>query len=320
VITDEVAFGERTAPHRRELHVHCYRMLGSFHEAEDLVQEVYLRAWRARATFGTSGRDGDNVRAWLYRIATNACLDHLARGAQGEVPHAVEDGPRLSIAAVPWLEPYPDHLLDAAGPEGRAIARESVELAYLAALQVLAPRQRAAVLLRDVLGWTAPEAAAALGLTEGAVTSALQRGRAALRRHGPDPDARPPAPGGDEERALVARFVTALEAYDVAALLALVRADARMTAPPDPRTWDGRAAIAAEAEHGWGAGAPGPARAVVTRANGHPAVAAYVHGPGDAVPRPFVLSVLRFDRGALAELTSFGPGAFAAFGLPAGPA
>ena len=299
--------------HRRELHVHCYRMLGSFDEAEDLVQDTLLRAWRSWSRF-----DGVALRPWLYRIATNACLDFLARKARREVPLTP------AVAAVPWLQPYPDRLLAEAGAEAEAVddvvvGRETVELGFLAALQALSPRQRAVLVLRDVVGWSAPEAASALGLTVAGVNSTLQRARATLRRHRPPSreDWAPLASPSEGERRLVERFVAACERYDVAAMVALAREDVRMVALPQGDTWEGRDAFAAETEEGFGPGAPGVLRCLVTRANGRPAVAAYLR-PWDATThRPFVLSVLHEQDGQLVELVSFHTDEFTAFGLPA---
>ena len=176
---DEPAFNALVDRHRRELHVHCYRMLGSFDDAEDLVQETFLRAWDKRDTFA-----GTALRAWLYRIATNACLDALRRNAR-RVPALT------SFAEVPWLQPYPDRLLDElpspdAGPDALLVAKETVELAFLAVIQLLPPRQRAVLLLRDVLGWPASDTAAALEMTVPAANSALQRARTTLEERLPE--------------------------------------------------------------------------------------------------------------------------------------
>src|SRR5215218_4508344 len=176
---DEAAFAALVEPHRRELQVHCYRMVGSLEDSEDLVQETFLRAWRRRTTF--EGRS--SFRAWLYRIATNACLDALQR-----TPRVVAAGAIQPLAEVPWLQPFPDHLLEElptsdAEPEAEVVAKETIELAFIAAIQLLPPRQRAALICRDVLGWSAAESAALLDVTVPALNSALQRARATLKEH-----------------------------------------------------------------------------------------------------------------------------------------
>ena len=228
---DEQAFAARVEPHRRELHVHCYRLLGSFEEAEDLVQEAFLRAWRRRETY--EGRA--SVRAWLYRIATNACLD------------ALDKRPRRPSAngEIAWLQPYPDELLEQLpdrreGPEGVALAKETVELAFIAAIQHLAPLPRAVLVLRDVLGCSAKETARLLETTEASVNSALQRARAGLRESLPaDREewqyaAEPTA----AERELLARYVERSERADAEGLAALMHEDVRFSMPPDARRLD----------------------------------------------------------------------------------
>jgi RNA polymerase sigma-70 factor (ECF subfamily) len=307
---DERAFAELTAARRRELHVHCYRMLASFDEAEDAVQETLLRAWR--------GRDGladGQPRAWLYRIATNVCLDLLrARSRQAK---ALE-----SMADVPWLQPYPDELLDevspAAGqPEQAAVGRETIELAFLAALQVLPPRQRAALLIRDVLGWPARETATLLDTSVAAANSALQRARSVLREHLPpersDWRARPAGPA---ERELLAEFIEAHERLDAAAIVRIASADIRVTMPPMPYRFAGLDAMLSLLDR---ARREGDWRLVPTAANRMPAAASYRRQPGDSQFRPFKLDVLRIEDGAIAEITTFGPGLFSAFGLPPEP-
>jgi RNA polymerase sigma-70 factor (ECF subfamily) len=316
VAGDAAAFDELITRYRRELHVHCYRMVGSFDDAEDLVQDAVARAWAGRSGFDGSAR----FRAWLYRIATNVCLDFLRASRRRAavvddrpVDDAAEPSPP-SLAAMPWVQPYPDHLLDDA-----AVARETIELAYLAALQVLSPRPRAMVVMRYVLGWSAADTAAALGLSVPATNSALQRARGQLRARLPaDRLAWPADPGAAAaESEVVRRFMDACERYDVDQMVALASEDIRLTAPPDPRTWDGRDAYAAETAEGFGPGAPGVLRCLATRANGRPAVADYLRGWDDTTFRPFALSVLRIEDGELAEVTAFAMGSFARFGLPA---
>ncbi len=235
---DESAFAVLVDRHRRELHVHCYRMVGSFEEAEDLVQETFLRAWRKRESF----EGGSWFRAWLYRIATNVCLDALRRKSrQLREVH--------SFAEVPWLQPYPDRLLDEIAPsdtepDALVVAKETIELAYLAAIQLLPPRQRAVLILRDVLDWSANETASLLDTTVAAANSALQRARATLREQLP---ARPSEWSGsepsDQERALLEGFIDAHERADADAAVALVREDIRITMPPYPWCYEGLASL-----------------------------------------------------------------------------
>jgi RNA polymerase sigma-70 factor (TIGR02960 family) len=306
---DEAAFAALVDRHRRELHVHCYRMLGSFEEAEDLVQETFLRAWRRRDSF----QGGPGFRAWLYRIATNACLDELRRSRR-RVPSL------HSFAEVPWLQPYPDRLLDEVAssdsqPDAVVVARETIALTFLAVIQLLPPRQRAVLLLRDVLGWSAGATASALDTSVAAVNSALQRARATLREQLP---ARPSEWSGsepsDQERALLEGFIDAHERADAAAAAALVREDIRITMPPHPWCYDGLAAIAPLLEQGLTE--PGDWRLLPTRANRQPAAASYLRARGDAEFRAFKLDVLRVEGGAIAEITTFDARLFPAFGLP----
>ncbi len=306
---DESAFTALVERHRRELHVHCYRMLGSFDEAEDLVQETFLRAWRGRASF----EGGAGFRAWLYRIATNACLDTLRRNRR-RVPVL------HSFAEVPWIQPYPDRLLDEiapseAEPDAVVVAKETIQLAFLAVIQLLPPRQRAVLILRDLLDWPASETASLLGTSVAAANSALQRARATLREQLP---ARPsewsgPAPS-DEERALLEGFIDAHERADAAAAAALAREDIRITMPPHPWCFDGLAAIEPLLQQGLSE--PGDWRLVPTRANRQPTAASYLRAPGDSEFRAFKLDVLRIEGGLIAEITTFDAHLFPAFGLP----
>jgi len=307
--SSETTFAAHVERHRRELHVHCYRMLGSFDEAEDAVQETFLRAWRGRAGF----EGGPGLRAWLYRIATNACLDALRRSARR--PKTVE-----SFAEVPWLQPYPDALLDEIpsseeGPDAVVVARETIELAFLAVIQLLPPRQRAAVILRDVLGWSAAETAAVLEISVPAANSALQRARATLDEKAPARDVAAAEPT-EEERALLAGFIDAHERGDAAASLALVREDIRVTMPPNPWLFEGRDAIAGLLETAFGPDSPGDWRLVPTRANRMPTAASYLRARGDTEYRAFKFDVLRIEGGAIAEITTFDEHLFPAFGLP----
>lgn len=308
---DEAAFDRLALRHRRELHVHCYRMLASFEDAEDAVQETFLRAWRSRTTF-----DGRSlVRAWLYRIATNTCLDILRRRSR-HVPR------QASMAEVAWLQPYPDRLLDdlastADEPEAVAIERETIELAFLTALQVLPPRQRAALIARDVLGWPASETATILETSVAAANSALQRARATMQTHLPQrrADWSAGAPS-EEERALLDRFIDAHERCDAAAAIAIAAQDIRVTMPPDGLRFDGRDAIAPLLDRAFGPDREGEWRLLPTWANRMPTAASYLRRPADTLFRPFKLDVLRIEQGAVAEITTFGMRLFPWFGLP----
>lgn len=309
---DEQAFAVLAERHRRELHVHCYRMLGSFTDAEDVVQETLLRAWRARDTV----EPGSNHRAWLYRIATNACLDAIRRTRR-------ELTTLSSFAEVSWLQPYPDRMLDAAAPgeqepDAVVVAKETVELTFLATVQLLPARQRAVLILRDILGWPADETAEALGLTVAAANSALQRARATLQ--GRLPARRGEWAAGDPsaaDRALLARFIDAHERQDATAAVALLREDIRVTMPPHPFRYDGIAAVAGLITRALAPGSMGDWRLVPTGANRMPAAASYLRAPGEDAYRAFKLDVLRAEGGLIAEITTFDTGMFPAFGLPA---
>ncbi|QXC60723.1 RNA polymerase subunit sigma-70 [Aquihabitans sp. G128] len=246
VAGDERAWARVVGRHHRELHVHCYRMLGNFEEAEDTVQEVFLRAWRKRDAFD----GGPHLRAWLYRIATNACLDVLRKKRRRVAAHG-------SYAEVGWLQPYPDRLLDEVvastddEPDEVAVARETIELAYLAALQVLPARQRAALILRDVLGWTAAETADALETTVPAANSALQRARATLQQELPRSRSEwTTAEPSEADREVLARFIDAHQRGDAEASVALATADIRITMPPYPMVFEGLDGFAPPARTG----------------------------------------------------------------------
>ncbi len=295
------------ALHRRELHIHCYRMVGSFDEAEDLVQETFLRAWRARETF----RGDAGLRAWLYRIATNTCLDALRAGKR-RPPSA------SSFAEIPWIQPYPDRLLDEIAPredepDAVLVARETIELAYLAVIQLLPPRQRAVLIVRDVLGWSAAETAEALEMSVAAANSALQRARATLDEQLPARDAAPADPTA-EERALLERFIDAHERADAALAMELSREDIRITMPPYPMVYVGRDVIRPLMERGLTDA--GTWRLVATSANRMPAAACYLREPGATGFRAFKIDVLRMEGGRIAEITTFNADLFEAFGLP----
>ena len=305
---DEPAFAGLAERHRRELHVHCYRMLGSFEDAEDAVQETLLRAWRRRETF--EGRA--TVRAWLYRIATNACLDLLAKRR----PRAATGG------EVPWLQPYPDRLLDELRaddvdePENVVVRQETIELAYVVAIQHLAPRPRAVLILRDVLGWPAKDVAEALGDSVNSVNSALQRARAGMREHLPAQRQDWTASDADvATRELVRRFAEASVATDLEALAAMLREDVRCSMPPTQGLVVGRDAVLAD----WTAdGFPDLVglRGVPTSANRQPAIAYYLWQEQVDAYLPLTIDVLRIADGAVAEVTIFGAEHFPRLDLP----
>jgi RNA polymerase sigma-70 factor (TIGR02960 family) len=305
---DESAFTDLTERHRRELHVHCYRMLASFDEAEDAVQETFLRAWRSRDSF-----DGSSLfRAWLYRIATNVCLDTIRRRSR-RLPMIG------SIAEVPWLQPYPDAMLDEAAPtddepDAVVVERETIELTFLVALQRLPPRQRAALIARDVLGWPASETATLLDTSVAAANSALQRARATMQEHLPARRAEWTAgESSAAERALLASFIDAHERGDAALAISIAAQDLRITMPPAPYLFEGLESIAPLLQN---ALRDGEWRLVPTMANRMPTAASYLRQPGDSVFRAFKFDVLRIEDGKIAEITTFGSALFPAFGLP----
>ncbi|ETK37622.1 sigma-70 family RNA polymerase sigma factor [Microbispora sp. ATCC PTA-5024] len=308
--------------HRGELTGYCYRMLGSPFEAEDAVQETFLRAWRVLDRYDESR---GSARTWLYRIATGICLDML-KGAQRRA-RAVDLGPASAPgpdigAPLPdgaWVLPVPDGrvLPEGGDPAEIAVARETVALAFVAALQRLPPRQRAVLILRDVLCWQAAEVAGLLGVTVASVNSGLQRARAALATAG-EPGAEPYRPLDEGQRRLLARYVEAFERYDVEALVALLHEDATMSMPPFAWWLSGRADIRAALVHS--AGPCAGSRLVPTAANGMPAFGHYLPD-GDGGHRPFALVVLEVREGRVAGLTSYldGPRLFPLFGLPPSP-
>lgn len=307
------AFEAVVGRYRRELELHCYRMLGSHEDTEDVVQETLLRAWRRRETF--AGRS--TVRAWLYGIATNACLDSLEKRTRRLLPPAVT-GPADPLAAPPptseigWLEPYPDLLLDEIadtgdGPHETIVARETIELAFLVAIQHLPPRQRAVLILRDLLGWSAREAATMIDTSVIAANSALQRARETLAQHLPERRtdwARPETPDA-LELSLLERYMAAWDRTDLNGLAALLADDARLTMPPTPAWYDSRDAIRAFlATNPLAPSAPRHIH-VPTRANRQPAFGVFVAGADHARPRPIGVSVLRLAGGLIAEIDVF---------------
>jgi RNA polymerase sigma-70 factor (ECF subfamily) len=293
-------------------------MLGSFDESEDLVQETFLRAWRARERFGADGRVA--FRAWLYRIATNACLDVLRRRPRRVMPEQLvpatdPDAPIPDPADLPWLQPYPDRLLP--GPDELVIARETLELGFMAAIQHLPPRQRAVLILRELLEWPAKETAALLEASVAAVNSALQRARATLRDQlGERADWAPPAGPTQAERELLQRYLDAHERADVDGLAALLREDVRLTMPPHAVWFDGREAVMLAAAKGFDPDF-GELRGAATGANLQPAVGWYLRPPGGPGFQPLALDVLRVRDGRVATITSFVlPELFGELGLP----
>jgi RNA polymerase sigma-70 factor, ECF subfamily len=325
VAGDRLAFERLAAAHRAELHVHCYRMLGSLHDADDMVQETLLRAWRA---LGTLERRG-SVRAWLYKIATNTCLNELRRRPRVVVPAGYQaggPGAPPPAAEVPWLEPYPDRLLAAEhiapDPGDEATRRMTTSLAFLTAVQLLPARQRAVLILRDVLAFSAAEVADLLETTPPAVDSALQRARrridAAARTQPPLGTDAPPAP---EEGRLVERFVAAWERADIDGLVALLAHDAVLAMPPIPAWFRGRDAIGEFFATVPAGGHIDQITLVPTRANGLPALAAYAPDPaGDGQLTAYGVMLFASRGGAITDITGFpGPNLFRWFGLPPTP-
>jgi RNA polymerase sigma-70 factor (TIGR02960 family) len=316
-------FGSNVERHRRELLVHCYRMLGSLPDAEDAVQETSLRAWRYRDSL----KPGMPLRPWLYRVATNTCLDAIARDERRALLGAkadADEGWTGESEDVVWLGPIPDSALEppapsANTPEAKALTRENIELAFLTVIQLLTPQQRAALILCDVLEWSAKDAADLLEVNVPAVNSALQRARARLRERLPSHKlARPAsADGSVAERDLVKKFVAATEAADVRAFESIIREDASFRMPPEPDVAAGRDAIfKLWLDAGFGTERFGRLRCVVTRANMQPAVAAYVCRPGDSTYRAMAVDVLRVEDGLITEIVTFGADTFPLFGLP----
>ena len=322
---DRESFQQLIEPYRRELQVHCYRMLGSFHDAEDLAQETYLRAWRSLATF--DGRS--SIRYWFYRIATNACLNVLAaRPSAGrvlpEMQHpATEQMPdREPASDIAWLEPYPDSALDgiaddAPGPEARYEMSEAVHLAFLAVIQLLPPRQRAALLLSDVMGWSAADTARLMDSSVASVNSALQRARATLNARLPSGPPRALVGANEQQRLLLERYVRAWESSDVNGFAALLREDAVMSMPPWPQWYLGREAIRTFFAWATRLAGRGPFRLMPTAANRQPAFAFYSRWQG-AEWRFHSVQVLMLADDEVATMTSFVvPSLSLAFGLPA---
>ncbi len=317
---DEDAFGELMEPYRQELRLHCYRILGSLQDAEDQLQETLLAAWRGLEDF----EERASLRSWLYRIATNRCLNALRdrKRRPQEVPSMFEPPEPTRMAEPVWLEPYPDVLLEgladtAPGPEVRYDTRESVGLAFVAALQQLPPRQRAALVLREALGFHTAEVAEMLDTSEASIKGALQRARATVDEGLRDNDRdRAPLPSSARERELAGRFATAVESGDMEGVVSLLTDDAWLTMPPEPYEYQGSEAIVRflrdrQARRG------APYRLIPTRANGQPAFGCYLRDPSAAIDRAAGLIVLTLTDEAISAVTWFGERSLLGhFGLP----
>jgi RNA polymerase sigma-70 factor (ECF subfamily) len=313
---DEAAFGELVETYRRELHAHCYRMTASLDDADDMVQEVMLRAWRGLPRF--EGRS--SIRSWLYRIATNVCLTEISRRPRRVLPADLGAPNGQSSGEPVWITPYPDDVLGveqaAASPESRYEQRESIELAFIAALQHLPANQRAALILRDVLGFRAREVADALETTTTAVNSALQHARKTVQARIPEQSQQATlrAVGDERLRAIVADYTAALEAGDVDAILSMLAEEASWSMPPHPEWYQGQEAIAEFFK-------AGPAtvrwRHIRTSANGQIAVGCYLRDPQTGVYRGAVIDVLTLRGTQIAAVTAFIDSTlFARFALP----
>jgi RNA polymerase sigma-70 factor (ECF subfamily) len=321
---DDEAFRALTEPHRRELQVHCYRILGSLQDAEDAVQETLLSAWRGLPGF----EERASLRAWLYRIATNRCLNALRDSGRRqrlmEATGGVTDAPEPSRRPEPiWLQPFPDELLEglpdrAAGPDARYETKEAVGLAFVSGLQRMPPRQRAVLVLRDVLGFRAVEVAAMLETSEASVNSALQRARVALEA-APERGPGGTVPESPAQRRLLDRFAEAMEAGEVDTVVELLAEDAWIRMPPEPLEYNGRPAIGAfmRSRPLWRDGGGGGPRLVPVRANAQPAFAYYLPDPQADVWRIGGLFVLTLAEEEIAAITRFGEGGWLPwFGLP----
>ncbi|MEV4179286.1 sigma-70 family RNA polymerase sigma factor [Nonomuraea sp. NPDC049709] len=315
---DNDLFARLASPYRPELLAYCYRMLGSVHDAEDLVQETYLRAWRSYEAF--EGRA--SLRTWLYRIATNVCLTALEHRKRRPLPSGLggpaddPEGPLAPPAEVTWLQPFPDRLLTAGSDDPATIvaARASLRLALIAALQHLPPRQRAVLILRDVLALRAAEVAEMLGISVPAVKSVLQRARAQLGQAAPAEDDTPEI-SGTRRRELLDRYVAAFQNADISALMELLTEDAVLEMPPTPTWFAGRESVvrffATRVLTG-----PGACRMVPTAANGQPAVAMYQRGP-DGVHHVHAVMVLSASDTGIRQIIAFrDPSLFELFELP----
>jgi RNA polymerase sigma-70 factor (ECF subfamily) len=302
-------FATQVERHRRELRVHCYRMMGSYEDAEDMVQETFLRAWRHRGSYAGSA----SLRAWLYGIATNTCLDALRKRRRVAAAGGVE---------VSWLQPFPDELLDPPAAEEEApdavvVDRETIELAFLVAIQHLPPRQRAVLLARDVMAWSAAETGELLDISVPAVNSALQRAHTTMKEHLPErrTEWSAAAVSADEEDVL-RRYMEAHDHGDANALAGLLGEEMRFTMPPQPVVLGAAGFVEMCRDAFVGPSSLGHYKLVPTRANRQPAAANYVKAPGGDRYRALALDVLRIEHGRIVEVTTFEPHLFAAFGLP----
>jgi RNA polymerase sigma-70 factor (TIGR02960 family) len=316
---DEQAFSQLVEPYQRELQVHCYRILGSAQDAEDAVQETLLTAWRSLGGF----EQRSSLRTWLYRIATTRSLNALrsaSRRPPAEWPNRALTPPEPTrLGEITWLEPYPDMLLDelpdpAPGPQARYEAREAISLAFVTALQLLPPRQRAALILRDVLDFRASEAADILAASEQSVESALKRARATLARHLPPPGQQPPLPHSPAEAELVDRLTGAFEAADVDGIVALLTDDAWLTMPPVPLEYQGRELCSRFFTLVFALGRR--YRLVATRANGQPAFGIYVFDPHAPVLHANGMIVITLAGERISRIDRFDNSVLAGFGLP----
>jgi len=321
---DEEAFRRLVQPQTPQLHAHCYRMLGSLHDTEDVIQDALIRAWRGLAGFDRRS----SIRSWLYRITTNACFDAIARRPKRLLPldhappaDAASAGTRSSVDESGWIEPYPDHAVGLddgrATPDARYEQREAIELAFVAALQHLPARQRAVLILRDVLGFAANETADVLGSTAASVNSALQRARKAAHERIPERTqlATVRSLGDERVREVVERFGDAFERGDTQAILSVLTEDVTFSMPPHARSWRGRRAVA----DSWlmPGGPPSHLRSLPTHANGQPALAAYALDPAAGAYLPVALDVLTLREDSVSDVTAFRmPELFALFGLP----
>jgi RNA polymerase sigma-70 factor (ECF subfamily) len=321
---DQRAFVALTDPYRRELRLHCYRILGQVQDAEDAVQETLLAAWRGLESF----EERSTLRSWLYRIATNRCLNMLrdtgrrpapAMGSSG-LPFTPTEPTRYGEAL--WLEPYPDALLEdipdtEAGPDARYETREAVSLAFLAALHRLPPRQRAVLVLRDVLGFSAAEVADMLETTRTSVNSALIRARTTVDERGPEQRDRAPLPRSAAEHELVARFADAFERGEVESIVGLLTEDAWLTMPPEPGEYQGHAAIGLFLANAFAGNWNHPHRLIATRANTQPAFVHYAKDPHAEIGRALSLFVLTLAGDQISHITRFPvAGPLPHFGLP----
>jgi RNA polymerase sigma-70 factor (TIGR02960 family) len=314
---DEAAFRELTEPYRRELQLHIYRIVGSAQDAEDLLQETLLAAWRGLAGF----EERASIRAWLYRIATNRSLDVLRASRRRHESRMTEMPEPTRYGEPIWLQPYPDVLLEgipdhAPGPEARYEAKEAVALAFIVGLQHLPPQQRAVLVLRDVLGFRATEVAETLDTTEASVNSLLRRARAAFESRLPASRRdRAPLPNSQLERDIVGRFAEAIETGDTDGVVALLTDDAWLTMPPEPYEYQGHSTIGAFLRDR--TGRRGTPLLVPTRANGQPAFGCYFPSPQTEIARPAAMLVLTLEADHISAITWFGDSSvFPHFGLP----